>query len=274
MKTIWAIGGDARSRWAVRALRAAGLSVFTQDVPEEEDSVLPDRIELAVLPFPSFQGDLIRGHYAVPIADLLMRLQRGSCVFGGLFDRWKGAVADRGALPYDLYDSEPLTTANACLTAEGAIQLAMEQSPVSLHGAPCLVIGYGRIGKCLANKLNGLSAHVTVSARKKKDCALAEAMGFTADLTGSYLHGLSQYAFIFNTVPAEILTEEQLSRVSKDCLLIDLASRPGGFSPLQCTALGLRFCTAPGLPGRYCPKSAGILYAQSILSILESEGAS
>ena len=270
--TIWVIGGDARSHWAAQALSASRFTVSTHDVPDEKSQILPDEIKIAVLPFPSFQGALIRGHSAVPMADLLNRLNCGSYVFGGLFGDWKGAITDRGAQAIDLYGSEPLSTANACLTAEGALQLAMENSPISLHGAKCLVIGYGRIGKCLAQKLCGLSADVTVAARKIADRSLAEAMGHLSDQTGIYLHGLQQYDFIWNTVPAEVLSSEQLEKISPNCLLLDLASRPGGFSPMRCQELGLHFCSAPGLPGRCSPKSAGILYAQSILSILNQEG--
>lgn len=270
--TIWVIGGDARSYWTAQVLKASRLHVITHDVPGADMNALNDEIEIAVPPFPSFQGALIRGHNAVPIADFLARLCRKSYVFGGLFGDWKASFADRDISAFDLYGSEPMTTANACLTAEGAIQLAMEQSSISLHDAKCLVIGYGRIGKCLSKMLQGLSASVTVAARKPADRAIAEALGFQSEQTAVYLHGLRQYDFIFNTVPAEIISESQLALISSDCILIDLASRPGGFSAKRCKELGLNFIPAPGLPGRYSPKTAGIFYAQSILSILNQEG--
>ena len=49
-------------------------------------------------------------------------------------------------------------------TAEGAIQLAMEELPITLHGARVLVIGYGRLGRVLADRLAGLKAE------KRKMC--------------------------------------------------------------------------------------------------------
>ena len=48
-------------------------------------------------------------------------------------------------------------------TAEGAIQLAMEELPITLHGARVLVIGYGRLGRVLADRLAGLKARVSVA---------------------------------------------------------------------------------------------------------------
>lgn len=153
------------------------------------------------------------------------------------------------------------------LTAEGAIALAVLHSPYRLHGAPCLVIGYGHIGRVLANKLHGLSARVTVAARRPSDRAMAEAFGLEADETGRYARGLS-YHFVFNTVPAPVLTQDQLAALLPGCLLLELASAPGGIP--ACTRMDVTRIDAPGLPGKFCPASAGAAYAAAIL---EQEGA-
>ena len=152
-------------------------------------------------------------------------------------------------------------------TAEGAIALAVLHSPYRLHGAPCLVIGYGHIGRVLANKLHGLSARVTVAARRPSDRATAEALGLEADETGRYARGLA-YHFVFNTVPAPVLTQDQLAALLPGCLLVELASAPGGIP--ACTRTDVTRIDAPGLPGRFCPASAGAAYAAAIL---EQEGA-
>ena len=186
---------------------------------------------------------------------------------GGLFGERRSALEAVGAAVHDLYGTEPLTTANAVPTAEGAVALALEHSPVTLHGSRCLVIGFGRVGKVLAEKLRALNAEVTVAVRKDGDEALAEAMGLHTDRTGSYRHGLGQYDFLFNTVPAPTLSNAQLDLLAPDALLIELASKPGGFSPEH----RANCLNAPGLPGKFAPKTAGTLYANSILRILESE---
>ena len=171
----------------------------------------------------------------------------------------------------DLYDTEPLTTANAVPTAEGALALAIGHSPITLHGAACLVIGYGRIGKILAQRLRALGAMVTVAARKSADRALAEGFGLQSDVTGAYLHGLSQYDFVFNTVPSLTLDETQLRQLPPHCLLVELASPPYGIDRAACERLGLTHVPAAGLPGKFAPKTAGALYAQSILALLQRE---
>lgn len=270
---FWVLGGDRRNYWAAEHLKRGGHTVRCFGVPDAPDTPLPFYIERLVLPFPSFQGALVRGHSAVPMEEVLQHVDADSTVYGGLFGTWREALEHHGARVCDLYGTEPMTTANAIPTAEGAIQLAMDHAPITLHGAQVLVIGFGRIGKILARKLHGLSARVTVAARRPTDLALAEAMGLETDLTGRYLHGLSQYDFIFNTVPAAVLQAEHLDALNPDCLLLELASLPGGFSQEYCRAHAIRFLFAPGLPGRCAPKSAGAIYAQNILDDIRREEA-
>ena len=268
---ITLVGGDLRSYWAAQYLRQQGMDVRCCGVPGEEGQVIPKTIRNLILPFPSFQGELIRGASAIPVRALLPSLGQGSRVFGGMLDPMAAVFHERGAHCCELYGSEPLTTANAALTAEAAVFLAMERLPIALEGTNCLVIGFGRIGKLLAQKLRSLGAEVCVCARNAGDRAMAEAWGCKSDKTGLYRRGLSDYAVIFNTVPRQILSSHQLEQLSKDCLLIELASAPGGFSLETCKALGLQSVAAPGLPGKYAPKTAGILYAQSILAFPEGE---
>ncbi len=267
---LWVIGGDARSRYAAQYLQAQGYCVQTHGVPETADTPLPTAISHAVLPFPSFADTLLRGRSAIPTEEILCRTQEHSQIFGGLFGTWRDAFLARGATVHDLYGTEPLTTANAVPTAEGAIALAIEHSSITLHGANCLVCGFGRCGKVLAQKLQALHANITVSARKTSDLALAQTQGFSVDESAVWRHGLQQYDFIFNTVPSPLFTEEQLQTLSSDCIIIELASKPGAIPSSAQSHLHYHF--APGLPGKFAPKTAGILYAQSIIKQLESEG--
>lgn len=265
---LWMLGGDTRSYWAAQALRKNGYTLQTHDVPPLPNAPLPERFSRLILPFPSFQGERVRG--SIPIAELLSRLDSSSRVYGALFGAWKEKAEALGAQIIDLYGSEPLTTANAVPTAEGAIALAIEHSPITLHGSHCLVIGAGRIGKILAQKLYALGAEVTLTSRRVAERALGEGLGLHSDITGVYTRGLSRYDFLFNTVPETVLTQQQLQELSPECLLIELASKPGGYSEEICAQLGLQSIFAPGLPGKFSPKTAGALYAQSIMEREES----
>ena len=268
---LWLVGGDARCFWAAQQFRQSGYEVLTFGVPELPDAPLPERFPILVLPFPSFSGERVRGAAAISAETVLSRCGGGTRVFGGQLGIYRTALEQRSARVSDLYDTEPLTTANAVPTAEGALALAIGHSPITLHGAACLVIGYGRIGKILAQRLRALGAMVTVAARKSADRALAEGFGLQSDVTGAYLHGLSQYDFVFNTVPSLTLDETQLRQLPPHCLLVELASPPYGIDRAACERLGLTHVPAAGLPGKFAPKTAGALYAQSILALLQRE---
>ena len=67
---------------------------------------------------------------------------------------------------------------NAIPTAEGAIQIAMEEMPITLHGSNTLILGFGRIGKMLSSMLRGLGSNVYVEARKYSDIAWIRSYGF------------------------------------------------------------------------------------------------
>lgn len=264
--------GDARQGWALEQLRSRGCVAAAYGVPGWESWPLPERLHgRIILPFPSFQGNYLRGKSGLPVQELLSRLTCDAHVYGGSFGAHRAAFEGAGAAVTELYGTEPLTTRNAIPTAEGAIRLAIEQTAVTLHGARCLVIGFGRVGKVLAQKLHALSAEVTVSARKPADRALIGALGMRSTVTCVYAEGLGEFDLIFNTVPAPVLTPAQLAALKAPCVLIELASKPGGIPEEACRALDLHYHFAPGLPGLCAPETAGRLYADCILDAISKE---
>ncbi len=269
---IWVLGGDARSRAAAQQLRLADCRVQTHGVPGMEDAPLPAHVQVAVLPCPAVSGDCLRGQRALPLESLLPLFNADSRVYGGLLGPWAARLRAQGAQVRDLWGTEPLRSVSAAATAEGAIALALRATPRLLPELPCLVIGFGRIGKLLALKLRALGATVTVAARQAGDRALAQALGLEATKTGEYAAGLARYALVFNTVPAPVLSPEQLRQLPPQCVLLELASAPGGFDREVCKALGLTTLYAPGLPGDWAPQSAGVCYVQSVLQLMRLEG--
>ncbi len=92
-------------------------------------------------------------------------------------------------------------TANALPTAEGALQIAMEELPITIHDARALVIGFGRLGRALAPRLRALGARVWVCARRYEQRAAAESMGLGSEGTDRLPDWLCSYDLVFNTVP-------------------------------------------------------------------------
>ncbi|MFR5404268.1 MAG: dipicolinate synthase subunit B [Oscillibacter sp.] len=110
---------------------------------------------------------------------LLRLLRREHRIFAGNVGNDASTLAQSlGLTITDYFASEELSVRNAIPTAEGAIEAAMKHTSVTLHGTPCLVLGFGRIGKVLAHDLSALGAKVSVSARKRSDLAWIDAFGY------------------------------------------------------------------------------------------------
>lgn len=163
-------------------------------------------------------------------------------------------------------------TANAPPTAEGTVQIALEELPITLHGARVLVIGYGRVGKAAAQRFAALGARVSVSARKYEDLAWAEAMGYGVEQTGALVGWLCGYDLVVNTVPARVLSGRELRDLKEGALVIDLASKPGGVDFDAAARLGVKVVWALSLPGKVAPVSAGRAIKNTIYNILTELG--
>ncbi len=169
----------------------------------------------------------------------------------------------------DYFEREELVALNALATAEGAISVLLQNSPITLWDSNILIIGYGRIGKMLAERLRALGAHVSVSARKSGDIAYIRAMGCKALDTRRLGGKLSQFDTVVNTVPSLILTKELLLQLRPGILLLDLASRPGGIDFEAAARQGLNTIWALGLPAETAPVTAGRIIMETVLNIIE-----
>ena len=159
----------------------------------------------------------------------------------------------------DLLRNESYLANNAAITAECALQVAYNRSPDTMQGTPILILGWGRIGKCLAKLLFAIGADVNVAARKEADLAMINALGYNAIAYSQLPSYLPRYHIIFNTVPIMILPEVLSNQCHKDCIKIDLASSAG--------IGGSNVVTARGLPGKLAPEANGRLIANSVLEL-------
>lgn len=278
-KAFGVIGGDRRQAELARLLAADGNTVCTYGLdrwkPGGEGSL--DHAALAdtvILPLPLCKGDGVLNceEGAVPTIDLFRRLHPGQMVLAGQVkpqQRQEAAVC--GLTLEDYFLREELTVANAAATAEAAIQVAMEQLDRTLLGMPCLVLGFGRIGKLLSHRLHGLGAQVTATARKPEDLAWIRAFGWQPLETGALDGKLESFGAVFNTIPSPVLGAPLLAQLPKDCLCVDLASVQG----IDLTAaekLGLPHVRARSLPGRMVPRTAAAVIRDAVYYILEERG--
>ncbi len=168
----------------------------------------------------------------------------------------------------DYFTREELTVLNCIPTAEGAIEIAMRELPITLHSSKCLVLGFGRIGKILSHMLWGIGADVYTEARKHSDLAWIKAYGYKAVGIDELKSAVAGKDIIFNTIPYEILSYDLLSEIDKGCLIIDLASAPGGVNKKMAEILGIKVITALSLPGKVAPQTAGDMIKTTIENIM------
>ena len=193
----------------------------------------------------------------VPTGEITMDLESlptEVTICGGKLDR----PALEGRKVLDLLADPVYTAENAAITAHCAIRIAAEKLPVVWTGTPVLILGWGRIGKCLGQLLKALGAEVVIAARKPGDRAMLLALGYEALDPGS-IGALNRFRVIFNTAPAMVISDADVVRCRPDCVKIDLASAPG--------IGGSGVIWARGLPGKMAPESSGQLIARTILRL-------
>lgn len=281
--TFAVIGGDLRSAYLAGLLAVDGYKVITSgfdstDLPPcvtgcTNPAQAVTLADCVILPLPvTTDGATINAPFSrirISLDQVLNALQSKQSLVGGqVSDTVRREVEARGFQIHDYYKREELAVLNAVPTAEGAIQLAMEELPVTISGAHCLITGYGRVGRVLSRLLIALGAHVTVAARKFSDLAWASTQGCdTIELL--HLRQAGDFDVIFNTIPTMIFDRDALKALDKNTLVIDLASRPGGVDFNAAADMQIKTIWALSLPGRVAPKSAGLIIKNTILNMMK-----
>ena len=97
-------------------------------------------------------------------------------------------------------------------------------------------------------------------------------MGLGTEHLAQLAGWLCGYDLIVNTVPAQVLGRLELEDVKEDCLILDLASKPGGVDLRAAGELGLTVIWALSLPGKVAPVTAGAAIKSTIYNMLQEAG--
>ena len=155
-----------------------------------------------------------------------------------------------------LMDDPVFVEENACITAEGAIFSCMKHVPFVLEGENIAVIGFGRIGRALTEKLVGLNAGVTVFSRRESGRLSAMARGAQGASVQKIIPLISDFRIIFVTSPDRMIGEEESRYISKSAYVFDLSGAPYGVDIEAVRQAGIFASRESALPGRYAPESA------------------
>ncbi len=285
MYDIAVLGGDIRQAYMVPILRKAGLSVITyglthpmiQDICTQgttmKETLESSLILVSAIPFSKDNTTIpsLTAASDMTIENFLSNTRRGQTLFAGMLSHQvRNHCCQNQIEYYDFMEDDCVAIANGIATAEGAIMEAVSRSSGNLHKSKCLVLGFGRCAKTLAQKLKGLDATVTIAARSSVDRSLADALGFySLPLTG-LKETIGSYDYIFNSIPALVLDSFLLSRISKDTVIIDIASAPGGLDYKKAHELGLNATLSLGIPGKVAPKASAQILTDMVLRYLSN----
>lgn len=280
------LGGDLRNVKLAGMLADDGNRVYSFG-QDRSDEILDDgRIEkctslkvamekaqviIGPVPFSSNE-DFINAPFAHNkiMIDDLMKTNKGKIfISGSIKDDLKKKLDEKYMEVIDIMKRDDLAILNTIATAEGTIEVAIKNTDKILQGSRVLILGFGRVGKIVANKFSKMSAIVTCAARKVSDLAWIKAYGYNSLNINDMLYDLKEFDIIINTVPQTILKEKELKHIDAEALIIDLASSPGGIDGKMAKSMGLNFIWALALPGRIAPSSSAKFIKDTVYTILE-----
>lgn len=252
------VGGDKRTACMIpffmeRGYRVIGYKVCRRTEKEIEADGYADSLKQAVESAPVIVGGIpMEKKGIVNLRELSRHIRKHHKIFGGVIpEAFRQECSERGIACYDFMKDEGIAIFNAIATAEGAILEAMLHKQTNIHHSRTLVLGYGRCGRVLSEKLKGLSAHVTVCGNNAVELSMAEAFGLDV-LPLKELEGkIGSFEYIYNTIPVPVLEEGMLKKVGKDALIIDIASGRGGLNHQEAQEQHVNALHCLGLPGKY-----------------------
>lgn len=258
---IAVIGGDRRTAFMIPFFQENGYSVISFGIQETDKENADGRAHSLKEALDG--ADVIVGGIplekegVLEIRELSRLIRKKHTIFGGVIpESFRQECSERDILCCDFMLVESIAVFNAVATAEGAVLEALRHKDTNIHKSESLVIGYGRCGKILSDKLKGLSACVTVCSNSQTELAVADAYGLRTLPLEQLESRAGEFEYIYNTAPALLLTEKLLEKIREDALIIDIASGSGGVDYKAAERLNITALRCPGLPGKYAGRTS------------------
>lgn len=274
------IGGDSRSFFLAKLLREEKNEVKTYGLEKLENikkstnlnQMIAD-LDIIVLPLP-FTRDNITvnmpcSNQVINIEELINYLKNKTIVVGNINEEIEERLLDKNNKVIDIMKKEEFAILNGIPTSEATIEIILKNTKKVIQGMNCLVMGFGRIGKILAHKLQGLSINVTCMITNEVENAWATVYGYDTIKIENIKNDDSkfkQYDIIINTIP-KIIFKEELRKIRKETLVIDLASKPYGIDRNIVKEEEINFTEALGLPRKICTSNISKIYKRNYKTI-------
>ena len=285
-KVISVVGGDLRIVKLVEMLIEDNYTVYTYGLEYSEELLKLDRVEMCPtldeavkdakavvgpIPLSSDRKNLSMpfSNIKLPIEDFVNCLKGKTLIAGNITEPIRNSLDEKSIVYIDLLKREEFSVLNTISTAEGTIQIAMEETQKTVHGRNVLIMGFGRIGKVLSKMLSGIGAKVYCEARKNEDIAWIKAYGYEPIHLNDLDKHLGKFDIIINTIPFQILDNKRLDLLKKDILIIDLASNPGGVDRKAAKEKNIKLVWALSLPGKVAPVTSAQFIKETLYHALK-----
>jgi dipicolinate synthase subunit A len=272
-RTIAVVGGDEREQEIARLAAQTGATVAAYGFPWPPEGIEGVRraesardaltgADYALFPIPGIakDGALFAPDSPEPIlpgVDLLSVMSPGATIVLGCPDMHLTSAAQVRGIGLSEYEHDTeLMLLRGPAIVEGALQLAIAHSRVTIHNSDVLVVGHGNIGRLLARTLVLLGARVHLAARSPVQRADALAAGCIPHPLEDVPRVASTVCMVFSTVPAHVVGAHALERLPAKSLVMDLSAPPGGVDLSLAERLGHTALWARGL-GRRAPVTVG-----------------
>lgn len=276
MKSFVFIGGDMRIIYAAEKL-GERYDCRTYGFSSISGNSIVEPCDFAVLPLPaSVDGENINAplNNGEKIGfDILRTMVKpgGTVLSSKSFPLLREICDEMNLSLINYFEREELAIMNAVPTAEGALEIAIRELPVTVNGTNVLITGFGRIALVLARYFSALGARVYVAARRVSDLAKIRLSGYIpvsfGDETG-FREALSEARIIMNTVPSVIFDKPRTGCIGKNSLFMELASVMSLEDTELAEALGIKVIWARSLPGKTAPVTSGYIIADTIANIV------
>lgn len=277
MHEIVVAGGDSRDIWICRMLLERGHQVRVWGIEARDiPAFVPgqDNFDVFIGPMTGIDkyGRIAARDATVYLTEqLLGQMRDGGLVAAGLIAPDVSAQCQALGIATVQYRLEnTFMWLNTVPTAEGALQAAIGRSGQLLFARPIGIIGFGRVGLVLADRLRKYGAQPIIFERLAEKRAMAQALGHPAwplqVMPRPTLDGL------FNTAPAPVLDESWFASDGPPWI-IDLASIPGGLanSLKDEPSVYERYQQILSIPGKVAPIRAAEIIWETLRLALKEE---
>lgn len=287
-KTVSIIGGDLKSVKLIELLAKEDFLIYTYGLENSEELIYSSNVkkcatveeavnktEIIIGPVPMTNDNInLTAPFSeskIDIEELINCMSGKEKLFiaGKISDKLSEDMLSKGIKSIDLFKREEYVVLNTIATAEGTIQIAMENTQKTVHGSNVLIMGFGRVGKVLAKMLDGIGAKVSCEARKHSDIAWIKAYGYNPIMLSEIDTELGNFDIIINTIPFQILEGERLDYIKKECVIIDLSANPGGVDRKAAKEKNLNVIWALSLAGKVAPITSAEFIKETLFNILK-----